>query len=271
MPSWDIHNKWASRLRVRKDIADLVNRMIDSIGDPEYHDYGRVIVDGHWVFSELYRELQRYYRLFGDDGVKAFLLHHVLDYMSTLLHSPSVSLNRALEYAFRLLSGIEEDSRGFIEDSELREIIIKCCEEIRRLITNNDELLSDIKPELSQWLKWASERLVRVKCERCGREFTTINDEAISFLARVLISVPEQYVRYCPSCRTTLASKFLSEWIVREMRRVIEEGAASPFGTPFYRTYWKHMGEAGDRLWGEVCGKTDALIHVLRARELEEA
>ena len=42
-----MHNKWASMLRVRKDIADLVNRMIDSIGDPEYHDYSRVIVDGH--------------------------------------------------------------------------------------------------------------------------------------------------------------------------------------------------------------------------------
>jgi len=31
------------------------------------------------------------------------------------------------------------------------------------------------------------------------------------------------------------------------------------------------MREAGDKLWGEVWGKTDALIHVLRARELEEA
>jgi hypothetical protein len=58
-----------------------------------------------------------------------------------------VSLDRALECTF---SGIEEDSRGFIEDSELREIIVNRCEEIRRLITNNNELLSDIKPELSQ-------------------------------------------------------------------------------------------------------------------------
>jgi hypothetical protein len=168
MPSWIIHNKWASRLGVRKDIADLVNRMIDSIGDPEYHDYGRVIVGGRRVFSELYRELQRYYKLFGNDGIKAFLLHHVLDYMSTLLHSPSVSLNRPLEYAFCLLSGIEDNLRRFIEDSKLREIIVKCCEEIRSLITNNDELLSDIKPELSQWLKWASERLMRIKCVKCG-------------------------------------------------------------------------------------------------------
>jgi len=69
--------------------------------------------------------------------------------MSTLLHSPSVSLDRALEYALRLLNGIEEDSRRFVEDSRLRELIIRCCEEIRKLITNNDELLSDIKPELS--------------------------------------------------------------------------------------------------------------------------
>jgi hypothetical protein len=65
----------------------------------------------------------------------------------------SVSLDRALEYVFRLLSGIEEDSRRFVEDLELREIIIKCCEEIRRLITKNDELLSDIKPGPSQWFK----------------------------------------------------------------------------------------------------------------------
>jgi hypothetical protein len=47
MPSWDVHNKWASKLGVGKDIADPVNRIIDSIGDPEYHDYGRVIVGDH--------------------------------------------------------------------------------------------------------------------------------------------------------------------------------------------------------------------------------
>jgi predicted Zn-ribbon and HTH transcriptional regulator len=270
MPSWNIHNKWAFRLGVRKDIADLVNRMVDSIGDPEYHDYGRVIVGGHWVFSELYRELQRYYKLFGDDGVKAFLIHHVLDYMSTLLHSPSVSLNRALEYAFKLLSGIEEDSRRFVEDLELRKIIINCCEEIKRLITNNDELLSDIKPELSQWLKWAGERLVLIKCEKCGQEFTTLDEEARRFLASLLIHVLELYIKYCPKCRT-ITPKLFSEWIIYERRRVIEEGAASPFGSPFHRIYWKPMDEAGDRIWGEIWGKTDALIHVLRARELEEA
>jgi hypothetical protein len=269
MPSWSIHNKWASRLGVRRDVADLVNRMIDSVGDPEYHDYGRVIVSGHWIFNELYRELQHYYRLFREDGIKAFLLHHVLDYMSALLHAPSVSLDRALEYVSRLLSGIEEDSRRFVEDLKLRETIIKCCEEIRRLITNNNELLSDIKPKLSQWFKWASERLVRVKCEKCGREFTTIDEEAGKFLASVLIGIPEQYVKRCPGCRTTMF-KFLSEWIVYERRRVIEEGARSPFGSPFHRTYWKYM-EAGDELWGEAWGKTDALIHVLRARELKEA
>jgi hypothetical protein len=222
------------------------------------------------VFSELYRELRRYYRLFGGDGIKAFLLHHVLDYMSTLLHSPSVSLDRALEYALRLLNGIEENSRKSVEDSELREVIISCCEEIRKLITNNDELLSDIKPELSQCLKWAGERLARIKCEKCGQEFTTIDEEARRFLGSLLIGVLEQYVKYCPRCRT-ITPKLFSEWIIHERRQVIEEGAPSPFGSPFHRTYWKHMGEAGDRLWGEVWGKTDALIHVLRAQELEEA
>ena len=80
----------------------------------------------------------------------------------------------------------------------------------------------------------------------------------------------EQYVKYCPSCRT-ITPKLFSEWIIRERRRVIEEGAPSPFGSPFHRTYWKSLREAGDILWGEIWGKTDALIHVLRARELEEA
>jgi hypothetical protein len=263
VPSWDIHSKWASKLRVKRDIADLVNRLIDSAGNPERHDYGRVIVGGHWVFSELYRELQRYYKLFGDDGVKAFLLHHVLDYMSTLLHSPTVSLNRALEYVFRLLSGIEEDSRRFVEDSELREIIVKCCEEIKRLITNNNELLSDIKPELSQLIKWASERLVRVKCVKCRQEFITIDKETRKFLAKCLIYVPMQYVVYCPKCRT-ITPKLLSEWIDREGRLIIMEEAVRLLGTPFPKTYWKPMREDGDKLWGEVWDKTDALIYVLQ-------
>jgi hypothetical protein len=79
-----------------------------------------------------------------------------------------------------------------------------------------------------------------------------------------------QYVTYCPKCRV-ITPKLLSGWIDREGRPVIEEEAVRLLSTPFPKTYWKPMREAGDKLWVEVWGKTDALIHVLRARELEEA
>jgi hypothetical protein len=269
MPGWDVHNKWAVKLGIRKDISDMINRMIDSVGNPEYHDYGRVIVGGHWIFSEFFREIQHYYRLFLIDGVKGFLLHHILDYMSTLLHSPSVTLDKVLEYTLKLLNNIEDDSRSLVNDEELRGLIIRCCEEIKELIKDNNELLFDIKPKLSEWFGWAEERLVNLKCESCGRLFTTLDTEAIGFLARLSVGIPEQFVKYCIRCRTT-AIKLLSDWISYMRRQVIEKEGEWPFGSPFHRIFYKHLGEVGDMIWGEVWGKTEALIHVLRAHELKE-
>jgi hypothetical protein len=63
---------------------------------------------------------------------------------------------------------------------------------------------------------------VHIKCEKCRQEFTTIDEEAMRFLASYLIYVPEQCATYCPKYRTT-TPKLFSEWIVRERRRVIEE------------------------------------------------
>lgn len=101
MPSWDVHIKWAVRLGVNRDVADLVNRLIDApdavlINDPSElgeryrkdpeaikqllnieHDWGR---KGGKAQLEMLRSYC--YDRFGFEGVLAAELHHMLDYIA---------------------------------------------------------------------------------------------------------------------------------------------------------------------------------------------
>lgn len=62
-----------------------------------FHDYGRAITQGRWDFTYLQPALQKTWRKYNsNEAVKAFLLHHILDYTATLLHSPSVTLKSLL-------------------------------------------------------------------------------------------------------------------------------------------------------------------------------
>ena len=71
MPSWSIHLKWAERAGVPKHIAQAVDKEID-MGEMG-HDW---ILKGETSMRDA---LGYFYSKYGGDGVKAALLHGVLD------------------------------------------------------------------------------------------------------------------------------------------------------------------------------------------------
>ena len=104
MPKWEIHNKWAEQMGISKEVSDFINLVIDfpqkcqefldfcdrepdariyskgrptriTIGQFMRHDSGR-----HYGYA---KEVQlKFLRKKGDDYVKAWYLHHILDYMA---------------------------------------------------------------------------------------------------------------------------------------------------------------------------------------------
>lgn len=265
--SWEIHRKWAERLNVPPDVARSIDERIDSLHDMRYHDLGRVIVSGYWLFEVLYPFLLDYYEEFGVSGVKGFLLHHVLDYMNTLLYSPSVDIVRVLELCDRLLNRIKSDAMN-IKDERLKALIINTCDRIKEFI-RDEELLQDIKPEEFKWLSWAKARLIKLRCKRCGKPFTTIDKEAREHLAKMGVGIPQRFLEFCLKCREIGP---LSVWIESERERAIELlGWTSRFHRAYYHYLGDSIGVQLDELWAENTGKVAALILVLRAIELEEA
>lgn len=99
MPDWDTHVKWAVRFGLRREVAEFINKLIDA---PE-----EALKDDQTELGELYRSdpegvkaalighdwgrrgkarlgiLRAYcYTRFGEEGVIAAELHHVLDYIA---------------------------------------------------------------------------------------------------------------------------------------------------------------------------------------------
>ena len=87
-PNWNVHNKWAKRAGIDELVADVVNRFIDygahySVYDKKdllYYDENERMIE---------RQLKYFYRMdqekkFSNENiyVKAYYLHHLLDYFT---------------------------------------------------------------------------------------------------------------------------------------------------------------------------------------------
>jgi hypothetical protein len=72
MPSWKTHNKWARKMGLDETILNEVNKLIDFPRDGG-HDEGRKNIKA--LVSEGYDVYERY----GEEGLKAYVLHHLLD------------------------------------------------------------------------------------------------------------------------------------------------------------------------------------------------
>jgi len=153
MPKWEIHDKWAERMGIPKEVSAFVNLLIDfpqkcqafldfCDGDPAARVYRRgrptSITVGQFTNHDAGRR-KRYGREFqtkflhqkGSEYVRAWYLHHILDYMKWWLTSydPALSIEDILQ-AKRL-----EKMFGSFQEQELQNVkdfIVKHPEEILR-------------------------------------------------------------------------------------------------------------------------------------------
>jgi len=82
MPRWVVHENLGEFCGISRNLMHEVNRFIDLGLD---HDGGRLIVYGHWDPYELYRMASKVYEMYGSEGVKVALHHHLMDYVCSLL------------------------------------------------------------------------------------------------------------------------------------------------------------------------------------------
>ncbi len=107
MPGWKIHTKWSRRIGIPDDVAEHTNRVIDAWKLEDYpEDFLRYIQRKEYpqpkgrepisleslvdMFKPLHnlrkfkREVLPYFRMKGKDYVRAWYLHHILDYLVKL-------------------------------------------------------------------------------------------------------------------------------------------------------------------------------------------
>jgi hypothetical protein len=91
MPSWKVHEKYAKKA----GISDKVAKAIDHIIDAEWiHDFG----GREFVGKLIYYTVEKIYPTYGVEGVKASLLHHLLDYMQWWRkRAPELTFARGLD------------------------------------------------------------------------------------------------------------------------------------------------------------------------------
>jgi hypothetical protein len=83
LPSWKIHRLWSRRLSLSNEISEEVDKVIDLGGEVE-----GLKVSHDWIKGSRWRFITAtwfFYKRFGAEGVKAMMLHGVLDYMTSLL------------------------------------------------------------------------------------------------------------------------------------------------------------------------------------------
>jgi hypothetical protein len=94
VPSWHVHNFICEHIyNIPKLICKAINEYIDS---NEKHDICRNINDGWWNSRECYEPLQHVYNTWGDEGVKAFVLHHIVDYIAKVMKNVKNGNNKAV-------------------------------------------------------------------------------------------------------------------------------------------------------------------------------
>ncbi len=155
MPSWDIHRKWAKRLNINERITDFINKLIDTPED--------VLENDPTELGELYRRdpvsmrsllishdwgrkgkakidiLKAYCRIqFGEKGVMAAELHHVLDYIAYVRDPENlarliISLSIFHNTSGRLLSERIQLIREYYKGKDYREHLKKLTSELMKL------------------------------------------------------------------------------------------------------------------------------------------
>jgi len=82
MPRWNVHELLGETCGIPRRVMREVNKFID-LG--LNHDKGRFIVYGHWDPRELYSIATQVHTIWGTNGVRAMIHHHLMDYTCTLI------------------------------------------------------------------------------------------------------------------------------------------------------------------------------------------
>jgi len=167
MPDWSTHVKWARELGISEEIADFINKLIDAPdevlrNDPselgelyrrEPHNV-RLIITGHdWGKRSKARLsiLRQYcYNRFGEKGVLAAELHHVLDYIAYIRNPENLArmiINALTQYGTRGLPMVERIMlmRSYYGSREYQLNVKKLTMELSKL---NDQAYKEIITEL---------------------------------------------------------------------------------------------------------------------------
>ena len=83
MPKWKVHRYFSNKLGINPKIAEKVDRIIDLEKEFKGYQIGHDWIKGNIGKFTLAVEL--FYQEFGIEGVRAMLLHGVLDYADQLL------------------------------------------------------------------------------------------------------------------------------------------------------------------------------------------
>lgn len=99
MPEWSIHNKWAEKMRISREVSNFVNKLIDFPEEcQEFSEDQRKIYkiehnSGRKRKTVMYMQL-RFLRQKGAEFVKVWFLHHALDYIKG---APILSIEEVLK------------------------------------------------------------------------------------------------------------------------------------------------------------------------------
>jgi hypothetical protein len=105
MPSWKVHNKWARRMGLDEAVLNEVDRLIDFPRDGK-HDRGRKSV------AALVSEGHEVYERYGEEGLRAYVLHHLLDEAYEILwreitrRGRDIGIDSAIELAKAKVAGL---------------------------------------------------------------------------------------------------------------------------------------------------------------------
>jgi len=99
MPEWSIHNKWAEKMRISREVSNFVNKLIDfpeecqEFSEDQRKTYKIEHNSGRKRKTVMYMQL-RFLRQKGAEFVKAWFLHHALDYIKG---APILSIEEVLK------------------------------------------------------------------------------------------------------------------------------------------------------------------------------
>jgi len=137
MPKWEIHDKWAEKMRISRQISNFVNHLSDfPEKSQEFMEFceregGEIILQlvtahdfGMIMKIPKYLQVVFLQRQKGSEYVKAWYLHYILDYIKM---APALSVEEIIkrtEDRFERCQELEIIKEFVVENSE--EILVDC-------------------------------------------------------------------------------------------------------------------------------------------------